>query len=129
MFNELEEAEHRCSRIKKELETYYLKTCQFYNDTYPSSVDGVACQTDHSELGLPAIENEKMPDIKLKIALPKRRRGRPMKSQTQSKKRSAVDNRVRGMRTGRNLISSHILLFPPISRISWKELMRRIQRN
>lgn len=89
-------AESRCAEIKREIESYYLKTCQVYCDEHSISVHGVACQTDDAELGFPSVDSEKMPDIKLKIALPKRKRGRPVKAQT-PKKTDAGNDQVRRM--------------------------------
>ena len=91
-------AESRCAEIKREIESYYLKTCQIYDDEHHPSTPGVACQTDFMESTLSLTENEKMPDIKLKIALPRRKRGRPMKAQSQPRKRNTMDDQVRGQK-------------------------------
>lgn len=90
MFNELDAAESRCAAIKKEIETYYLKTCEVYDEEYPLSVPGVGCQTETTELES-SLENEQKSDLKLKIALvSKRKRGRPVKAQP--RKHITVEN-------------------------------------
>ncbi|XKL61027.1 hypothetical protein PGB90_008084 [Kerria lacca] len=92
LFDELDIAESRCNDIKKEIESYYLKTCEVYGDELPVSVTGVACQTENAECDsiIQSTEN-KQGDIKLKIALvSKRKRGRPVKAQ-QKKRGSIID--------------------------------------
>lgn len=83
MFDELDGAESRCNDIKKEIESYYLKTCEVYNDEHPLSVRGVACQTDPIETDLSGSGGDGRHNVlKMKIALvSKRKRGRPVKSQ------------------------------------------------
>lgn len=90
MFNELDAAESRCAAIRKEIETYYLKTCEVYDDEHQLSVPGVGCQTETTEFES-SLENEQKSDLKLKIALvSKRKRGRPVKAQP--RKRVPVEN-------------------------------------
>lgn len=82
LFDELDVAESRCNDIRKEIESFYLKTCEIYNDETPLSVKGVACQTENNEDTDSTYDEGKPHDIKLKIALvSKRKRGRPVKAQ------------------------------------------------
>ena len=81
LLGELDEAEKKCAFIKNEIESTYLKTCETYNDELSISVPGVACQTENFEFEITELP-ENQSDLKLKISLtPKRRRGRPAKSQ------------------------------------------------